>query len=240
MSKCYHCGEEYTECYYCQDCEKNYCNLHKEPIIHECGIVKEEKLITQQFNILHRQGQANQLTGNNQRGRTDGHYTWYHPETLNSEESSVQENKPKMKLKEIKGTLGLIILIFLFSLITLYPINRAYINLSAYGLSKGYYWAFITSFFVITLNNGPAILLLFISIFFMFKIAGDIEKTSGMKFMFLLYGFCGFFSGIMYLIFRLLISFYIPLFMLEMYNFSVGVCWASFLGLITYKVFSKS
>jgi len=237
MSRCYHCGEEDRNCYYCQDCEKYYCYLHKEPRIHECSIVKEEPLITQQFNILHRQGQTSQFTVNDQRGRTDGCYTWYHPDTNVSEETLVQENKPETKLKEIKGTLGLIVLISLFSLIAMHPIIRACTNLSAYGLLKGYYWTLFTSFFVITIENGAALLTFFIGIFFIFKIAGDIEKTSGMKFFLLLYGFCGIFSSIIYLIFRFLISFSIPLFMLEMYSFSVGVSWASFLGVITYKVF---
>lgn len=237
MSKCYHCGEDFIDCYYCQDCGKYYCYLHKKPIIHECSLVKEEPLITQQFNRFHRQVQDSLLTHNDQRGRTDGFYTWYHPNTISTDESAVQENTSKVKIEEIKGTVGLIMLISLFSLISLNLGNRAYINLSVFGLLKGFFWTLFTSLFIITLNNGASLLLFFVGLFFIYKISGDIEKQKGIKFLLSLYCFCGLFSGIIYLIFRFLISFYVPVFMLEMYSFSVGVSWASFLGLITYKIY---
>jgi Zn-dependent protease len=48
MSKCYHCGRETDELYYCEDCKHNYCRFHKEPIDHECKIVQEELGIQQQ------------------------------------------------------------------------------------------------------------------------------------------------------------------------------------------------
>ena len=41
MPKCYHCGEEFDELYKCSECNQYYCYLHKNPINHECNIVKE-------------------------------------------------------------------------------------------------------------------------------------------------------------------------------------------------------
>ncbi|MHA1343475.1 MAG: hypothetical protein ACTSQG_05785 [Promethearchaeota archaeon] len=49
MVKCYHCGEEiYGEPFNCSECGQSYCNLHRNPINHDCNIVRES-LISQQY-----------------------------------------------------------------------------------------------------------------------------------------------------------------------------------------------
>ncbi len=45
MRKCYHCGMESSEIYYCEDCGHYYCHLHRNPIDHECNIKKEESAL---------------------------------------------------------------------------------------------------------------------------------------------------------------------------------------------------
>jgi Zn-dependent protease len=50
MPTCYHCGKNISqnEAYKCSECGQTYCQIHKNPIDHECNIVKES-LTQQQF-----------------------------------------------------------------------------------------------------------------------------------------------------------------------------------------------
>ena len=42
MSNCTHCGTEIIgDPFYCSQCGQNYCSYHKDPIDHDCNIVKE-------------------------------------------------------------------------------------------------------------------------------------------------------------------------------------------------------
>ncbi|TFG01140.1 MAG: hypothetical protein EU541_00020 [Promethearchaeota archaeon] len=47
MSRCYHCGRETDELYFCEDCQHYYCRFHKEPIDHECKLKQEEIAVEQ-------------------------------------------------------------------------------------------------------------------------------------------------------------------------------------------------
>ncbi len=42
MNRCFHCGSETDELYYCEDCQNYYCRFHKDPIDHECKLKQEE------------------------------------------------------------------------------------------------------------------------------------------------------------------------------------------------------
>ncbi len=239
LPKCYHCGEIYPACFFCEECGEYYCDLHKEPAVHECDLVKEESILTQQCGLLPRQGLPAHITNYEMRGRTDGTYTWYRHNPINLQEESIEEESLKMKLKEVSGTICLFCVIILFSLLTLDLFSRAYICLSAYGVLNRYFWTFFTSLFVVTIDGGAGILFFLIGLFFMFKIAGDMEREYSFKFLLSLYCFCGLFSGMVYLIIRFIFSIIIPIFILDMFIFSVGVSWGSFLGLIAYKIFLK-
>jgi hypothetical protein len=226
---------------YCQDCGKYYCFLHGEPLVHECALVQEEHLLTQQFRMLHRQGEPNQPVNYVERGRVDGCYTWYHPNTVSSEGITTQteKNKDKINFKAFKGTITLLVLIMVFTLISIDFWIRPYLSLSAYGLSIYYFWTFFTSLFVITIKGGAGILFFIISLFFAYKIMCDLEKEHGIKFLFSLYCFSGLFSGTLYLVFRFLLSFSMSINLLDKYIFSVGLSGSALLGLISFKVFTN-
>ncbi|UCD01352.1 MAG: M50 family metallopeptidase [Promethearchaeota archaeon] len=94
MTICAHCGEEIIgDLFYCSDCRQNYCIFHKEPINHECNIVKES-LRVQQLSTTPTYGEPSQISPAPQehtyqqqippsvvRGTTDGTYTWYRQES---------------------------------------------------------------------------------------------------------------------------------------------------------------
>lgn len=93
MTICYHCGEEIpqNEVYQCKKCGQQYCELHKDPINHECNIVIES-LRSQQVQVpeqIYREVPSSQYqqpyqeqpaTDSVIRGTTDGSFNWYRQE----------------------------------------------------------------------------------------------------------------------------------------------------------------
>jgi Zn-dependent protease len=97
MPKCYHCGEDFSESniFFCDICGQNYCSLHKDPINHECNIVKEnmslqypQSLRPSYINNFQRIASTQESTSHPPavveqiRGTTNGTYTWYRQENL--------------------------------------------------------------------------------------------------------------------------------------------------------------
>ena len=96
MPKCYRCQEEVFQLFHCDECDQNYCSLHKVPKDNDCNLVKDKSIpnpyeSTQQiFTTNAQQPQTQPQTSIHQeqvtpgvtRGTTDGSYTWYRPETL--------------------------------------------------------------------------------------------------------------------------------------------------------------
>ncbi len=94
MANCAHCGNEIMgEPIYCNNCGQDYCSLHKEPIDHECNIVRESLNAQQIQQATSSYADINHVspTQNEQeyqqtppgiaRGTTDGTYTWFRQET---------------------------------------------------------------------------------------------------------------------------------------------------------------
>jgi Zn-dependent protease len=81
------------EPFFCGSCGQNYCSLHKEPIDHECSIVRENINIEQiqpstsssiEYNQViptHQEPDYQQSPPGIARGTTDGTYTWFRQET---------------------------------------------------------------------------------------------------------------------------------------------------------------
>ena len=95
MTNCTHCGTEIIgDSFYCGQCGQNYCNYHKDPIDHDCNIVKEsfnlqnppispppyeetpEIISSHQGNIYQQNSSPGVV-----RGTTDGTYTWFRQES---------------------------------------------------------------------------------------------------------------------------------------------------------------
>ncbi len=104
---CYHCGQEITgPSNDCNQCGQKYCSLHRDPVNHDCNIVKESSGLSpyqqvtpaQQYTTpsyisspqtspsvqdqinyqQHPSGQYQQSSG--VRGTSDGSFNWYHQE----------------------------------------------------------------------------------------------------------------------------------------------------------------
>ncbi|TFG16804.1 MAG: hypothetical protein EU533_08750, partial [Promethearchaeota archaeon] len=76
MPICYHCGENVSETYYCEQCGKNYCSLHRNPITHECNLVIEAEKIPNNSSSYQLASGGDEIL----RGTIDGTYTWYRQE----------------------------------------------------------------------------------------------------------------------------------------------------------------
>ncbi|MFX0004642.1 MAG: hypothetical protein ACFE9C_15315 [Candidatus Hodarchaeota archaeon] len=94
MASCAHCGTEIIEePFHCNECGYNYCAIHKDPINHDCNIIKESlslqqtPTVIQSYNQIPQPSQFPQEQAYQQpstpgvvRGTTDGTYTWYRQE----------------------------------------------------------------------------------------------------------------------------------------------------------------
>ena len=99
MVRCSHCGEEFPDnaIFHCSDCGQNYCAIHKDPVNHECNIIKET-LRAQQSQApaqTYAEVPATQYqpqytsydsSSSEVRGTTDGSFTWHR------QERSIPEN----------------------------------------------------------------------------------------------------------------------------------------------------
>ncbi len=149
MPNCYHCGEEILEreVFQCSECGQNYCSLHRDPINHECNIVKENLNLqrfqpptpsyvnSSQLSSTTQQNMYQQhLTQGEMRGTTDGTYTWYRQESLVPENAFDPDSGIQFKgilFPHKSEFLHLLIgasLIFIIGLITFY--DRALIDLN--------------------------------------------------------------------------------------------------------------
>ncbi|HEY0087737.1 MAG TPA: AN1-type zinc finger domain-containing protein [Candidatus Lokiarchaeia archaeon] len=94
MPKCYHCGENVLDLFQCNECGQSYCSLHREPLNHECNIVKESyklsQISTPTTSYIPVEAESSVV-----RGTTDGSYTWHRqersiPENAFSPDSGIQ------------------------------------------------------------------------------------------------------------------------------------------------------
>ncbi|MFW9823960.1 MAG: hypothetical protein ACFFE4_13530 [Candidatus Thorarchaeota archaeon] len=94
MVICAHCGNVIPgDPFYCRECGHNYCSFHKDPIDHECNIVKEnvslQSLQTSDTPVNNHPQVLSTSRGYNYqqspqgitRGTTDGTYTWFRQES---------------------------------------------------------------------------------------------------------------------------------------------------------------
>ncbi|MFW9969955.1 MAG: hypothetical protein ACFFDF_07115 [Candidatus Odinarchaeota archaeon] len=95
MAKCAHCGVEIIgDPFHCNECGYNYCAIHREPINHDCNIVRESLKLQQEPTVIQSYSQIpqsspvyeeqtyeQQTSPGVVRGTTDGTYTWYRQES---------------------------------------------------------------------------------------------------------------------------------------------------------------
>ncbi|MFX0140912.1 MAG: hypothetical protein ACFFDN_45155 [Candidatus Hodarchaeota archaeon] len=161
MPTCYHCGNQYTDDFQCSQCGQNYCSLHRDPIEHECNIVKEtismqeiqtstrysqelpqDSLFSQ--NSSYQQSDTSSLV----RGTTDGSFTWHRQEYMVPENAFSPDSGIKFRgiLFPYKSELVHFLvggfLIFVIGLINFYDLQLIQLNFTwAIFMLAGFYTA---------------------------------------------------------------------------------------------------
>jgi len=157
MAKCYHCGDEVYETFQCSECGQNYCTLHREPINHECRIVKESlsapqpQIPSHTYTDVSTPQYQQQYTGVEPtsgvvRGVSDGGYTWYRQEKLIPENAFDKDSGIEFKgimmphKSEFLHLLIGAILIFVIGLIGFWNVQLIQMNLMwAIFMLAGFY-----------------------------------------------------------------------------------------------------
>ena len=237
MPKCFHCGEVGSDLSTCQTCLNSYCELHIDPVVHECSLTVESGKLQHDYNVvLHPEIADHNNPSYTVRGSTDGYFAWAPPEVAVEPEKPLSASKFITHLKNFEGTLFLLSLVVLFSFFSLDSWNRQYISLSVFGVILRFYWTFFTSLFVVTLNRPEELLFFLISLLFMFKVVTDLEKKTNLKHVFVVFVFSGLFSGVFFLFTTFFFAFTMPFDFMALIFFSVGLGGAGFLGLTAYSV----
>ncbi|TFG27163.1 MAG: hypothetical protein EU532_08035 [Promethearchaeota archaeon] len=158
MYRCYHCGEELPQngVFHCDKCGQNYCSLHKDPVDHECNIVRESfhpppsqvsvSTYREPSSYQTPPQYAEQPSSRALRGTTDGSFNWYRQERLIPENAFDPDSGIEFKgiLFPYKSEfLHLLIgssLIFLIGIIVFYNPQLIRLNLTwAIFLLAGFY-----------------------------------------------------------------------------------------------------
>jgi len=219
-------------------CLNSYCKFHIDPVVHECSLIIESGKLQHEYNVvLHPDIADHNNPSYTVRGSTDGYYAWAPTEVAVEPKKPPSTSKFMTHLKDYEGTLFLLSLIVLFSFFSLDSWNRQYISLSVFGVILRFYWTFFTSLFVVTLNRPEELLFFLINLLFMFKVVSDLEKKTNLKHVFLVFVFCGLFSGVFFLVITFYFAFTMPFDLMALIFFSVGLGGAGFLGLTAYSVF---
>ena len=222
----------------CPTCLNNYCEFHIDPVVHECGLTIESQKFQHEYNVvLHPEAVEPTNPNYTVRGSTDGYYAWASPEGDAQSIKSASTSNFLTHLKDSEGILVLLTLIVLFSLFSLDLWNRQFISLNAYNISLGYYWTFFTSLFLVTMNSVEEILFFIIGLAFSFMIMRNLEKKTSLKLVYIVFGFSGLFSGVLFLIIRFTFAFYLPIEVLNLFFFTVGLGGAGLFGLTAFSVF---
>lgn len=226
MHKCYHCGENARNSTLCFNCSNFFCDLHKDPAIHECKLNLE-------YQNVRKSVEEKDSTSRNQiideTNRMDGKYQdyhWYQP--------LIKGDKPKKPERMMASCIILAVVLFFsgisFTFSPLFLFN-------IYWLLNLNQWTFFTALFVVRLDGVLDLILLILNLIFIFNIMINLETRYSPLFLLKLFCFSSFFSGCFFILARLILSMVIPIGYIDLLFFSTGFGWAGLLGIVSFRFF---
>jgi len=144
----------------------------------------------------------------------------------------------RFRSENLYGTKLIIVLIVIFTIISIAQVLNPYILLSPFALNNFFFHTFLTSMFVVSIGDpwfGFFIILILIMIIINF--GKTIELRYGTRFILLLYIISCSLSALLYLLFNYLYALVDPLILL--YPFGIGTAWAGLMGLISFLIFFR-
>lgn len=235
MHKCYHCGENARNLTLCFNCGNFFCELHKDPAIHECKLNVEYQNLR---NTIEEKKAASQNQVIDEFIRMDDKhqdYHWYRLENAtNQHQPSSKENIPKKSEKLIASCIILAVVLFFSGLSFIFSPLFLF---NIYLLLNFNQWTFLTALFVVRLDGILDLILLVLNLIFIFKVMIDIETRYSPFFLLKLFFFSSIFSGCFFILARSILSIIIPIGYIDLYFFSTGFGWAGLLGIVSFKFF---
>ncbi|MEJ2294259.1 MAG: AN1-type zinc finger domain-containing protein [Candidatus Lokiarchaeota archaeon] len=239
MPFCETCGEEIGYLpFKCKYCGGVFCKKHRLPENHDCTFELKHTPVVP----IPRRGLSRTISSKSRRSSTDT------PRKIKKYLKKQEKRKVKTirdfeSYKDGKGTTYLIILIFIFSLVTfsLSTISppgvfyETYIALSSSSFLDLRLWTFLTSFFVSYTPNLFGLFFLIILILIFYMMIKNLERAFGTKFLFKLYFICGFFTALIYTLLWLMLQFVIFRGIIQ--PIPIGLASGALLGVISFMIF---
>ena len=244
MAHCEFCGTKIASLpFKCKYCGGTYCNKHRLPENHECSFELKPVPVVPTISRSASQTRPSEAReGIRSSSEFEGpkelkKYLNRQQKQRNKAQKIYQRSLPRSVSYEgeIKGTSIIVALILIFSVTALifsFSGLAEYIYMSVYGLTQLYLWIIFTAPFIIFGTGYFAIFFLFIYIIFFYSMGNNLEKRFGRAFIIRLYITCTLFTGIIYLLIRLLLSFVYPIELYYMlpYGFASG----ALIGIISF------
>ena len=237
MPFCETCGEEIGYLpFKCKYCGGVFCKKHRLPENHDCTFeLKHTPVVPIPTRNLSRT-----INSTSRRSSTET------PRQIKKYLKKQEKRKAKTirdfeNNKDSKGTTYLIILIFVFSLVTfslstISPLGafyETYIALSSLSFLDLRLWTLFTSLFVSYTQDLFGLFFLIILILIFYMMIKNLERAFGTKFLLKLYFICGFGTGLVYVLLWLALQpFYIGTVIVP-----IGLASGALLGVICFMIF---
>ncbi len=244
MPYCEYCGEEIGYLpFKCKYCGGTFCEKDRLPENHECTFELKHKSVVsitpREPRPLYQEDSENDIDTRD----------YFEREAIEQKKRLKKQEKQKKRAIKIhartyggvqnyngtKFLIGMIIILSIISLIFDYIGMSQYIYLSLNGIIYEFsFYTIITALFIAPAGGIFGIFILFIMIYFLYGISKSIELQHGTKFLLKLYVFCCLFSGLFYVLLRLLLHLFYPI---NLYPVYVGLAWGGLYGIIAFLIF---
>lgn len=240
MPFCETCGEEIGYLpFKCKYCGGVFCKKHRLPENHNCTFELKHTPVVP----IPRRGLSRTASLTSRRSSTES------PRKIKRYLKKQEKRKTKTirdfeHYQDSKGTTYLIILIFVFSLVTfslssISPYGafyETYLALSSWSFLYLRLWTLFTSLFVSYTQDLFGLFFLIILILIFYMMIKNLERAFGTKFLLKLYFICGLFTGLIYTLLWLVFQFVI-------FNgyalppVPIGLASGALLGVISFMIF---
>lgn len=224
MPKCFHCGEIVGDSTLCYNCSNFFCEVHKDPTIHECNLNIEYqndlKSAEEKNKSKHNHIMENFIETDNR----SQDYHWYQPSSKGD-----TAKKPEVM---IASCIILGVVLF-FSGISF--ISSPLFQFNIFWFLNSNQWTFFTALFVVRLDGVLDLILLVLNLIFLFMVMMNLETRYSSLFLLKLFFLSSFFSGCFFILARLILSIAIPMGIVDLVFFSTGFGWAGLLGIVSFR-----
>jgi len=234
MPFCETCGEEIGYLpFKCKYCGGVFCKKHRLPENHDCTFELKHTPVVP----IPRRTLSRTVSSTSQKASTKT------PRKIRKYLKRQEKQKIKTirdfegyRAPQVKATNYLIALIFILSLVTFALATlgyQLYLTLSSLSFLNFWLWTLVTSFFISYTQDLFGLFFLIILIILFYVMIKNLERTFGTKFLLKLYFICGLFTGLVYILFWLILQ----IFFTGVIVVPIGLASGALLGVICFMIF---